>query len=301
MADASERKAGKMPSAALPVIPGNGNPSPLWRRLFGNPADAPGLLIRHGHGQILSVHPDDSDGDGFSEDRDRIKDTSASPYRMICSLFINIIKADGSMDWRIGTGFLIGPQLVVTAAHNCYHPEKWVARDLMITPGRNGQDVAMARSQTVANNPDFCLPGWRDSFDWDNDVAILRVPHPFFPSGSGFFALSSTVAEGKSIEIAGYPDEIESAPHLHAGGIVPYSARDIVTSTMERRLFYPIDTSGGESGAPVIAVSPGSERPVAVGIHNLGIELFPRYPMTATHNSAVRFSQPILKWIDKFR
>jgi V8-like Glu-specific endopeptidase len=68
------------------------------------------------------------------DDRVQITNTTAYPWRTICSLIITA--RDGSR-W-IGTGWLVGPRTVITAGHCVYmHKRGGWARSIEVIPGRN--------------------------------------------------------------------------------------------------------------------------------------------------------------------
>jgi len=72
-----------------------------------------------------------------ADDRQRIADTSALPYRWICDL--SITDATG-LEW-LGTGWLASRRLVITAGHCVYLTNQggW-ARRITVAPGRDGAD-----------------------------------------------------------------------------------------------------------------------------------------------------------------
>jgi V8-like Glu-specific endopeptidase len=255
-----------------------------------------------------SVLPPDDDGDGEIDDRDFVPDTSISPYDLICSLHSNIRYDDGRTGTSHGTGFLVGPQLLVTAAHNVRGNTSgalWRAVDFTISPGRF-ESYSPAPSQEVPDHAAMTSPRWTDTGPWDDDVAVIKLPGPFYPATRSFFRLldGTTSAAGRAAMIAGYPATLlnnDQSVAQELGGLYMYAAGRKIGAEAARRLFYKIDTTAGQSGAPVMLMNGEFPSLEVVGLHNKGVVAGHNiYPQAATHNSAVRFTASQIEWIKGF-
>jgi V8-like Glu-specific endopeptidase len=207
-----------------------------------------------------------------TDDRVRVMATTTYPWRSICSLLITA--ADGTR-W-IGTGWLAGPRLVVTAGHCVYiHDHGGFARSVTVIPGRNAAAEPYGRS---TQSDLRTVVGWASlrNSEYDYGAILLRNGSAFGARvGSfGFAAYADSDLRGKLANLSGYPgDKPTGTQWYHALGIKGVSAR---------RLVYDIDTAGGQSGAPVWRRT-GSSR-IAVGIHTNG---------ASSGNSATRIVVPV--------
>lgn len=197
---------------------------------------------------------------GPDDDRLRIKDTRQFPWRCHCSLAIRY--TDGRSDE--GTGFLIGRRTVLTAGHCVFsHAHGGAAAAIRVTPGRDGDtepfgsvgaigfDSVDGWTQTQHPNPAF-------------DYGVLFLPPDFIPPAFGALsceALPDASLSGLEAVIAGYPVEKRGALCWNGGPI---------NQVAPRFLGYPIDTTPGQSGAPVWTARNRQAR--VVGIHIKGIE-----------------------------
>ncbi|MCP4203770.1 MAG: serine protease [bacterium] len=192
------------------------------------------------------------------DERQQIADTSQYPCRSIGSLAIT--GADGSE--LIGTGWLAGKRLVVTAGHCVYmHDRGGWAQRIEVTPGRNGSRLPYS---TVTTSRFRSVTGWLNRRDRSLDYGALLLPEAIGDDLGylGFASLSNHDLRQNEINIAGYPDDKPQA------GSLWWQARHlerIGTST----LAYTVDTSGGQSGAPIWRHLNGSRQ--VVGIHGTGL------------------------------
>lgn len=214
-----------------------------------------------------------------ADDRVPVSDASIHPWRCICSL--HITAADGS-PWS-GTGWLVGPRLVVTAGHVVYMaPQGGWVREIQV---RAGATPDGAQAPRVVAREFRSVSGWVRDGDEDFDYGAIVLP-PEHPLGTelGYFGVGYPDAAwlaGVELNLSGYPaDKPEDTQWYHAR-----RAEEI----MERRIWYNIDTAGGQSGAPVWVTLPQGR--FAVAIHSSG---------AITGNSAVRITPTVatnlLRW-----
>lgn len=192
---------------------------------------------------------------GDEDDRVPVADPTAFPWQALC--YLRILAADGSP--LRGTGWLAGPQLVVTAGHCVFQEEHggW-ARSVDVTPGRNG-DRAAADTLTVPQAGLRSVSGWIQRQDREFDYGALLLPRSLAAS-VGFFGF--TVADADDLRthawnLAGYPVD-------QPAGTLWWHARRIEL-VRTNTLLYTIDTKGGQSGAPLWRHE--TNGPLVAGIH----------------------------------
>lgn len=197
------------------------------------------------------------------DDRVRINGTNAYPWRVHASL--RITAADGS-GW-IGTGWFIGPRTLITAGHvicikNNPIAERngWVRR-IEVMPGRNAADMPFG---SAVSESFHSVLGWTERGDPEYDYGAIQLPESS-PLGDtvgwiGFAALSDDELQSAHLNISGYPGD-------KPAGTQWYDNR-VVDSVSDRKVFYDIDTAGGQSGSAVYRIVDGVRH--AVGIHAYG-------------------------------
>jgi glutamyl endopeptidase len=209
-----------------------------------------------------------------TDDRIQITNTSVYPWRVHASL--RITARDNSL-W-IGTGWFIGPHTLATAGHVVfiYAPgttrHGWV-RSIQVMPGRNGSSLPYG---SVTSTDFRSVTGWTGSGDENYDYGAIRISTELGNTvgwfGFGVYADSDLLASTGNI--SGYPGDKPS-------GTQWYHARQI-SSVNSRKVYYPIDTAGGQSGSAVYRITSGGRYGIA--IHAYG---------GATANSGTRIVQPV--------
>ena len=191
------------------------------------------------------------------DDRRRITATSRVPWRMICKLIIT--RHDGR---RSGcTGWFIGPRTVMTAGHCVYsHSAGGWAKKIEVIPGMN------ARTKPFGSQVGTSLrsvKGWTKDKKSTHDYGCIILPNDTLGKRVGWFGfanLSTASLKNLLINNAGYPGDKPS-------GTLWYNAGRI-TKVEARRLYYMMDTAGGQSGSPTWRNREGKRH--AIGIHAYG-------------------------------
>ncbi|MCX4766915.1 endopeptidase [Streptomyces sp. NBC_01275] len=209
------------------------------------------------------------------DDRAQIMDTSIYPWRAHASLLITA--ADGSR-W-IGTGWFIGPHTLATAGHvvhikNSGVPgqDGWV-KSIQVMPGRNGTALPFG---SVTSTNFRSVRGWTDSGDENYDYGTIIIPTEL-GSTTGWFGFGAWPDADllKSVgNISGYPGD-------KPPGTQWYDGRSI-SSVNPLKVYYDIDTAGGQSGSAVYRIVNGGRYGIAV--HAYG---------GATTNSGTRITGPV--------
>jgi V8-like Glu-specific endopeptidase len=209
------------------------------------------------------------------DDRVQITSTSVYPWRAHASL--QIIAADGSR-W-IGTGWFIGPHTLITAGHcvfirgsNVPGRDGWV-RSIAVMPGRNGAALPYG---SVTSTNFRSVVGWTNNGDWNYDYGAIILPTQLGSTVGwfGFGVYSDADLLQTTGNISGYPGDKPT-------GTQWYDARRVASVT-NLKVFYDIDTAGGQSGSAVYRITNGGR--YAIAVHAYG---------GATTNSGTRITTPV--------
>jgi V8-like Glu-specific endopeptidase len=211
------------------------------------------------------------------DNRVRINNTSVYPWRANASLLITA--ADGSQ-W-IGTGWFIGPHTLMTAGHvvnirgsGVPGRDGWVRR-IQVMPGRNGATLPYG---SVTSSSFRSVVGWTSSASGDEnyDYGAIILPNNLGNTTGwfGFGVYADADLKKSTGNIAGYPGD-------KPAGQLWYDARRI-DSVNSRKVYYDIDTAGGQSGSAVYRIVNGQR--YAFAIHAYG---------GATTNSGTRIITPV--------
>jgi glutamyl endopeptidase len=217
-----------------------------------------------------------------ADDRVQIHNTSVYPWRVHASL--QITAADNSR-WS-GTGWFVGPSTLITAGHvvfikNSGVPGRdgWV-KQISVMPGRNGASLPYG---AVASASFRSVVGWTRDGNEEYDYGAIIIPTALGNSTGwlGFGVYSDADLLQTTGNVSGYPGD-------KPAGTQWYDSHR-VASVNSRKVFYDIDTFGGQSGSAVYRIVNGDR--YAFGIHAYG---------GATVNSATRIVSPvynnILSW-----
>lgn len=208
------------------------------------------------------------------DDRTRIFDTNMAPWRAICA-----IRSYWGTQLAVGTGVLIGPNIVLTAGHVVFPRDKRVApTEIEVIPGLNGAQAPYGRFKA---SKIWIHPSWQSNFDIQNDVAAIHFDQPIGQK-IGWFALASRTPDDLRYtwaHVTGYPGEKMEKPPAAAGGreTAPIQASQLwhhaapVLNVQNDRVFYAADTTPGQSGAPIYIKDPDApETPTVIGVHAYG-------------------------------
>ena len=224
---------------------------------------------------------------GDIDRRKHILETDLTPWRMICCLEIE--SANGLP--YVGTGWFAGPRTIITAGHCVFDPVElggW-ARQIRVIPARNGDTetpFGASASKTFSTSD-----RWQQAQDPDYDYAAIHLSEDLGakPGHFGIGVLPDAELQGRLVNVSGYP----TTP---GDGKLQYFHANRVKAVTARRVFYDIDTMGGQSGSPVWAYLDGSEEPVVIGIHAYGIGGTPA-ALNVVANSGPRILPEVLELI----
>jgi glutamyl endopeptidase len=207
--------------------------------------------------------------------RIQVQETDRYPYRINASLLITA--RDGSQ-W-IGTGWFISDRTLITAGHCVYiknsgapNRDGWV-KTIQVMPGRNGSTLPFG---SVSSSRFWTVTGWADSGDENYDYAAIIIPTDVGKTvgtiGFGNYADGELI--GAVANVTGYPGD-------QPAGTLWYDTRAVASVTASK-IYYDIDTAGGQSGACAYVIKEGQR--IAVAVHAYG------GPVT---NSGTRISTPV--------
>lgn len=191
------------------------------------------------------------------DDRVEVTNTTAVPWRWICKLIITF--PNGARYG--GTGWFIGPKAVMTAGHCVYSRSNggW-ARQIKVIPGMRG---ASRPYGSMIGTSFRSVTGWTNNADPNYDYGCIILPNASLGNRVGWFgfaALTDASLNNLLVNNSGYPgDKPAGTQWFNAGRI---------TNVTARKLYYMLDTFGGQSGSPTWHLLNGQRH--AVGIHAYG-------------------------------
>lgn len=205
-----------------------------------------------------------------ADDRTVVPSTTDAPWRWSCALRIRA--RDGKR--FVGTAWFISPRTLVTAGHCVFlHDHGGFAESIEVIPGLDG---ARRPFGSVVSRNLKTVEGWAKKRDSDFDYGAIVLDGDVMGAVGAFTyaAVPEELLGSANINISGYPADRDGASrqYFHARKIARVSGR---------RLYYHVDTFGGQSGSAAwITVSPATARRlgvaqtrIAVGIHTAGSTL----------------------------
>lgn len=244
-------------ASAVESAPDTSNLRPIGEATYGSPSATESV-----------IEPDT---------RIQIQATGSYPWRVHCSL---LITANDGSQW-IGTGWFIGPKTVVTAGHCVFIHAPGTARhgwvqSIRVMPGRNGVTLPYG-SVTVPRANLRSVVGWTvngPNHEYDYGAMVLDTPLGNQTGWFGFASYSDATLNGSTVNLSGYPGDKPSGTQWYQSSPV--------AALGPRKVYYTIDTAGGQSGSAVYVIRDGSRYGVAV--HAYG---------GTSSNSGTRITKPV--------
>ncbi|MBN8214075.1 MAG: N-acetylmuramoyl-L-alanine amidase [Xanthomonadales bacterium] len=222
-----------------------------------------------------------------------VGDTRVMPHSAICQIRVPDGTAEGGLH---GSGFFIGPRLIMTAAHVVDGQS-----ELIVVPGKNGGGTASATEPFGR----FNVTQFRkhDSYGTngsDYDMALICVPAANAVGSGQYFDLVEELNQSRpeGVVVSGY------AARWYANDVIEHFVNDTIDPNRQHMMggyirelpsdetfSYNIQTLGGTSGSPVYWIEETGAGPQAhmVGVHVAAHD--------ATTNLGCRITANKLAWI----
>lgn len=179
------------------------------------------------------------------------------------------------------TGWLIGPNTVITAGH-CVHPGSggpfYPVGSYRIYPGRNGggSPYGSCTARWLAS-----VQGWTTTGDDRYDYGAIKLNCAIGNTVGwyGYFVQAGSL-NGLPTNINGYPGDKP---------LTQWRSSDKVRATQAQRVFYQNDTVGGMSGSPVWYNRTGCGA-CAMAVHAYGVYGSPPF---SNNNHGTRITQAV--------
>lgn len=228
----------------------------------------------------------------YLDDREQVLETNEYPWCLITFLEIDFPLGTG-----IGTGWLVGGNKILTAGHCLYsHEHGGWARSIKVTPGNDVDNPEESTSDEAPYGSYEAValqstPEWISNAKVELDVGMIHIDHPI-GDDLGHFGISvydeSDELNGAKIRIAGYPmthhplnAQTGSLSEQKVAGQM-WTHSDKIIDIKDGRIFYKLDTTGGQSGSPVVLLGLDALGLVAIGIHNYGFNDYQKQENKAT-------------------
>lgn len=207
-----------------PILPADAKPG-RHRAENGEGGDGAGLPVYQG----TALAPIQGRSIIGTDDRSEITATTAFPNRAIVRILNSLGQCSGS---------LVAADLVLTAGH-CVHKSGW-ATNYRVSPGQNGTSSPYG---TCGVTQQWAGSTWTTVRDMRQDWGLLKLDCTVGTT-TGWFGSScrSSSIEGVEVTVRGYPGDKLSTMWSSSGPIAKSDAN---------RIYYDIDTFGGQSGSPV--------------------------------------------------
>ncbi|KAF8861619.1 trypsin-like serine protease [Acephala macrosclerotiorum] len=205
---------------------------------------------------------------------------SGGKYRSIIKLLIRYKDQPDDNSWGMGTGWLIGPDLLVTAGHcsfdfgeDTHYGPATIVKAYMGYSGKANlteENLDSGAVQMRMGAKFLTTTGWLQSNGTNrrSDVSFLKLDRPFDGEFTPFNYRDTPLAGSDTIGVVGYPADRYDVAMEHGARMYEMFAKVNWNLDKDERnmLAYPISTTPGQSGSPVIRISDGA----SIGAHVYG-------------------------------
>lgn len=192
----------------------------------------------------------------------KVTDTIIFPYIATCRIGVTT-NMDSDLEIGEGTGFLVGPSMMLTAAHVLYDDEKNnELRNFTVYPGYNHGILQIYDKQYSSGwKAIYRSSIWLETHDPEYDWALVELKEDL-GNQLGWYGIINYNAvsflENLKVDILGYPDQLENAK-------APYYTTGNIIEVADRYFKVSMGCSKGMSGGP-IAPNSGDYEFYAAGI-----------------------------------
>lgn len=204
-----------------------------------------------------------------TDSRTRVTNTTAYPWRTVTKLFVTFPKSNSPSGC---SGTLIAAQYVLTAGHCVYNKASGgYAKKIEVIPGLSGtyKPYGSAYAKKIR-----AYTAWTSSQNSNYDFALITLDRPIGNSTGWLGYTTYSSVNGITGNIAGYPGD--------KGGTYLYYHSGRISSSTSYRLYYQIDTYGGQSGSGIYYIDSQNNRYI-FGVHTTGVT-----PSSPSYNSGTR-------------
>ncbi|MBL0941932.1 MAG: trypsin-like serine protease [Alphaproteobacteria bacterium] len=209
----------------------------------------------------------------------KAKKVTNLPYRYCGNLLMTFPHSENEEEVPakcVGSGVLVGPNHVLTAAHNLFsHKRGGWATEVIFTPA---QCKTMKPFGEVKGVLLRSFKGWIDGkgegYDHDMGLIILERAIGYQIGWAGLLEPeSSFLASSPRLKIVGYPSKgvkvklQEGIAKIKAAQMYKHSGH--IKESQEQRFLYEIETAPGQSGGPLLAYN--MDNHYVVGVHTYGL------------------------------
>jgi len=207
-----------------------------------------------------------------------VNGTYPAPFRYVGKIYA--LWPDG---WAESTGFLVGENRVMTAAHAVYRPGVGVPTVLTFTPGAFGNNAPFGSANATKYwIPRAWLENWPDSEKAMFDVATFQISQNLGHRTRGWFNLKDFNTEEFRGPIAGYGPSFLNPNRVRVTSAGPFRARSYDDGNLRDKLdsrrytwFAAGGAQGGRSGSPLFINNNG--RYDVYGVYTRGDDGNPQY------------------------
>ena len=193
------------------------------------------------------------------DERERILDTTISPYRKVAHLEMNF----GEHGVDTCTGWFIGPLTVITAGHCLFDREymSW-SEQVKVIPARDETDEPLGFEMVIANaNNVFSTKGWVDYGYADYDLGAIILPDSTLGNLSGWFNFgyfsNNYLSLLENLTLTGYPHDKDPEYSM-------WTSIGNLTHIDNQMVLYDMDTYHGQSGSPIYFASDSTFTTIAI-------------------------------------
>lgn len=159
--------------------------------------------------------------------------------------FVRLIATYNNGSNAQGSGVMVGPNSILTAAHLIYDQQLGYATEVVASPAVQASNLPFGVSYASFL---YVPPAWQSSESYDADYGLIRL-NTSLGNSTGWLSLanpsSSPASVGMSFESVGYPGDLSVRPYYVSGTLDRISGSKLIFTD-------DMDALGGQSGSAVI-------------------------------------------------